>query len=244
MILDCVVTATNDNPMYIGFVPIFIQTWKKLYPRVDVKIIVVADKIPQEIEEYSENIILYQPLRNISSVFISQYIRLLYPCILDYKNAILITDMDMMPMNRTYYTDNISPYDDNKFIYYRGNACFEMNQMAMCYNAACPKVWREIFNINTFEDIEKRLKEVTNLHWSIDQEHLFQRVMSWNLKTRGLICLSDKETGFHRLDRCSIDISNMDTIDKICDGKYTDYHCLRPMDKFRETNEFIYKLLK
>ena len=41
-----------------------------------------------------------KPIENISTSFISQYIRILYPAILNYKSGILITDIDMLPMNR------------------------------------------------------------------------------------------------------------------------------------------------
>jgi hypothetical protein len=41
MKLDCVLTAVNDNPLYLEFIPIFIKTWNKLYPGLDVKIVIV-----------------------------------------------------------------------------------------------------------------------------------------------------------------------------------------------------------
>ena len=46
MKLDCVLTAVNEKKMYIDFIPLFIKSWKKLYPSVDVKIILIANKIP------------------------------------------------------------------------------------------------------------------------------------------------------------------------------------------------------
>ena len=39
MILDCVITACNTLPLYYDFIPIFIRSWNKLYPNIDVKII-------------------------------------------------------------------------------------------------------------------------------------------------------------------------------------------------------------
>jgi hypothetical protein len=107
MILDCVLTSVNTNPLYIDFIPIFVKTWNRLYPNVDVKIILIADEIPEQFLEYKNNIILFKPIDNVLTSFTSQFIRVLYPCILNYKNGILITDMDMLPMNRTYYTKNI-----------------------------------------------------------------------------------------------------------------------------------------
>ena len=32
MKLDCVLTAVNENELYLDFIPIFIKTWNKLYP--------------------------------------------------------------------------------------------------------------------------------------------------------------------------------------------------------------------
>ena len=59
MKLDCVLTATNENDRYIHFIPIFIDTWKKLYPDVDVKIVLIAESIPEQFLYYSNNIILF-----------------------------------------------------------------------------------------------------------------------------------------------------------------------------------------
>ena len=36
MKLDCVLTAVNDDPYYMDFIPIFVNTWNKLYPDVDI----------------------------------------------------------------------------------------------------------------------------------------------------------------------------------------------------------------
>ena len=57
MKLDCVLTATNENDRYIHFIPIFIATWKKLYPNIDVKIVLIAESIPEKFLQYSNNII-------------------------------------------------------------------------------------------------------------------------------------------------------------------------------------------
>ena len=121
MKLDCILTAVNENTLYLEFIPIFIKTWNKLYPNVDVKIILIAKKIPEEYLCYKDNIILFEPIENVLTSLTSQFIRLLYPCILNYDNGVMITDMDMLPMNRSYYTENIKPFDNSKFIYLREN---------------------------------------------------------------------------------------------------------------------------
>ena len=254
MKLDCVLTAVNTNPLYVDFIPLFTKTWKKLYPSVDVKIILIADSIPEKFEEYKDNIILFPPLKGISTSFTSQYIRLLYPAILNYDNGILITDMDMLPMNSKYFSENFKKYTNNKFINIGDLDIY--NQYYMCYNIASSKTWSDIFNIKSIQDIKDRIIKVFNentyleghgnIGWSLDQEHLHQYVTKWTNKTNNFIQLEPKNTEIkhHRLPRNNNTLKLNDTIEKdIKDHKYSDHHICRPFNKFEKQNNRIYDLL-
>tara|TARA_E500000178_G_C17001141_1_gene745733 strand:- start:670 stop:1443 length:774 start_codon:yes stop_codon:yes gene_type:complete len=253
MILDCVLTAVNEKPLYLDFVPIFIKTWNKLYPNVDIKIIVIAEKYPNKLLLYKKNMLLFKPIKNVLTSFTAQFIRLLYPCILNYKNGVLITDIDILPMNNSYYTKNIIDYDNNKFIYYRNNACLKRKQIAMCYNVATPEIWKDIFKINDLNDIIKYIKNVSDNNvikeghgktgWFIDQITLYDKVTKWNKKTKNFVKLNEKQNNHKRLNRNCFDISNVNVITNITSGKFTDYHCYRPMSKYHNINWKIYNLL-
>jgi hypothetical protein len=246
MKLDCVLTAVNENDLYLDFVPIFVKSWNKLYPDVDVKIILIAENIPDTLLSYKNNIILFEPIENIDTSFTSQIIRLFYPCILNYENGIMITDIDMMPMNRNYYTENIQSYSNDKFIYYRENACFNTKEIAMCYNIATPKIWKEIFNVNSLEDIKTSIKYIhsKNIKWCTDQQTLYDKVFNWSKQTNNFICLKENETKFKRLDRGDdFDISKSSLRNDIKNGIYSDYHCKCPMSKYANLNYEIYNLL-
>ena len=253
MKLDCVLTAVNENPLYVDFIPLFIKTWNKLYPSVDVKIIFIAQSIPIHLKPYEENLILFVPPHGISTAFISQYIRLLYPAILDYKNGIMITDMDILPMNRSYYTKNIESLDENYFIYMRHVCIREYQQIAMCYNVAKNNTWADIFNITSLRDIESRLREVhdkvhykdghNNTGWCSDQIDLFHSIQHWKKRDTHFRILHDKDTGFRRLDRNTFDIHNKTIQNYIKQGMFSDYHCYRPYEAYKEVNEMIYNLL-
>ena len=280
MKLDCVVAACNNNPMYIDFIPNFVKAWNKLCPNVDVKIILIHDSIPEKFKEYEKNIILFPPLPNISTAFTSQYIRLLYPALLPYKNGVIITDMDILPMNARYYIENIKPFTNEHFVYLRHvlmkgfvRSYFKdqitgqiiqkkiniPKQLSMCYNVATPTVWSKVFNIQTLEDINKRLTEVyktikyetpgdshkngtvDNHSWSKDQIDLYNQVMKWNKQTGKFVYIQDEKAGYKRLDRGSFSGIHLtqELQQMVQMGVFSDYHCYRPYNKYKTINDSI-----
>ena len=251
MILDCVLTAVNEKPLYLDFVPIFIKTWNKLYPNVDVKIILIANKIPDKLLLYKNNLILFKPIKNVLTSFTAQFIRLLYPCILNYNNGVMITDIDNIPMNRSFFTKNIENISDNKWINLRD--WHTNNQICMMWQVAKPITWKEIFHIENLQDIKDTLISVNNTinyidgsinkAWFTDQTFLYKKVMKWNEKTKNYIFLKDKQTNYKRLNRNRFNISDIKIRENITKGIYSDYHCYRPMSKYYKLNWDIYNLL-
>ena len=257
MQLKCVLTATNDNELYSDFIPIFIESYKKLMPEVLVRIIFVGEKIPEKYNKYSDNLILFTQPSWISSAFVSQYIRLLYPAILKIDGGIMITDIDMIPMNRDYYIDSISDVDDSMFFCYRDVMHLDCCQIPMCYNIATADTWSKVFHIKNLEDIEQRLNIVDykinyeerhgGLGWSTDQEHLFLSINKYENENNKKIFIykTDAETKFNRLcrdDGVSRSLPQ-NVLDNIKNHKYTDYHLNRPMSEYDSLNWKIFSLL-
>jgi hypothetical protein len=250
MKLDCILTAVNENKLYIDLIPYFIKCWSKLYPNVDVKVVLIANTIPKDLLIFKDNIILFVPEKNISTCFISQYIRLLYPAILsNYENGIMITDIDIVPANRYYFTKNIKKFDNSNFIYMR-NVLIDRKEFAMCYNVASYKTWSNIFGINKIEDIYLRLRQRNseikykdghgNAGWNTDQLDLYLYVKIWNDKTHKLIILNDKKTGFNRLNRHRFRLDETNIFSNITNSIYSDYHCYRPFKRYKEINLKFY----
>ena len=252
MKLTDVLTATDANPLYYKFVPIFIRAWKKLFPEIKIHIILISDKIIPELKPYSEFIKLFPPLKNIRTSFIAQNIRLFYPCLLKTEGGVLITDIDIIPMNRKYYIDSIESIDSNKFVCYRQLECVGKNEMVICYNVAHPEIWREIFYIKTIEDIKFVLKQIVNNikyvghsnmpYWITDQLYLYEMTQNWNNYSGCLVILNDVVTGYKRLDRGRFPNNNI-LINAIREGMYSDYHMYRPYDMYKEVNDRIVELL-
>jgi len=262
MLIDCILTACNLNPLYLDFIPIFIKAWTKLYPSIDIKIILIHSEIPLRLKLYAKHIICFPSIGNISTGFISQYIRLLYPAVLNYKNGVIITDIDMIPMNSIYYTKIIEPIHNNAFISYRnpiisGTLLSNHRQIAVCYCVASPSTWKEIFNVTSHNDITIRLKEAyarvnyNNKHggtgWSTDQLNLYRKITNWHARTRRFVCLTDRQTQHRRLDRISRPLSRGKLshilLNRVKMGYYSDYHMCRPYTQFKQINDIIVDFL-
>lgn len=261
MKIDTVLTACNLNSYYLSFVPLFIKSWQKMMPGIEVKVILIAETIPDHLIAYKDSVILFHPITHVSTAFISQYIRILYPALIETEGAVLISDVDMFPMNKRYYTDNIASVPDNHFIYFR-DVLLQEKEIAICYNAASPDTWGEIFDIESLGDVRTRLTRIgrsmayANVHggtgWNKDQRDLYEYVMKWNGKTDRFTSLQDTDTGFLRLDGKYLsykhtirDLSKEVMIMiRAVRGKYSDFHAQGPNDEFRAFNHRIIQLTR
>jgi hypothetical protein len=241
MKISYVLTSTTHNQMYYDFIPIFIKAWKKLFPEIKIVILYIHHEIPKKFEEYKEHLVLIKPILNTPVVFTSQYIRLLYPALVDTNRCVIITDMDMLPMNRQYYEKPIENIPNDRFVYYRSNVLLNEKQIAMCYNVATPQTWQQIFNIDSIEKLRYNIKQMwfffqnkPTAKWSLDQKILYNILQKWNSKTKRVIFLNDKFTGYNRLDRQPKFFRNKELLLKqVKEGFYSDFHSLRPYKQYK-----------
>ena len=162
----------------------------------------------------------------------------------------MITDIDNIPLNSTYFTKNIENIDNNKWINYRDWKT--RNEICMCWQITLPETWKEVFNIRSIDDIIKRLIKVNNnikyvdghdkSGWSTDQLDLYKYVMKWHKSTNNYVCLQDINTGFRRFGRPRAEL-NQETKKLIKSGFYSDCHCYRPYLKYKSMSDEIINLL-
>jgi len=137
------------------FIPKQIRFWNKFNIRFVA--VFVGATLPAELAPYKENIILWTRNSDINDVFVAQNIRIYYPALLTLPDdeLVMITDMDMLPMNEAYYTAGLESFEKKDFIYYRH---IDGDQIYMCYNAAHPSAWASAFGIRSDADIETALR--------------------------------------------------------------------------------------
>lgn len=254
-----VLTATDENPLYMGFIPIFIKAWKTLFPEVTIRIILIANSVPQQLLIYREHLILFKPIEGVHTAYQAQVIRILYPSLFGKtqlekeEDGVLITDMDMIPMNRTYYYDDfISNVNPNKFIAYR-NVLEQYNELAICYNLATPMVWSELFNIFTEQNLRATLIEwyqtINYLGipgksgWTTDQTKLYQRIKEMEMSQK-VVYLTDIDRGYNRMNRSNL-VPELTSNEKlnIKNGYYSDYHMHRPYENYKQHIDEIVECL-
>ena len=254
MKIDFVLTASNLINKYISNYPIIYKIWKRRFS-LDCYLILISDEIPNELLEYKDYIILFPEFDNLNSAYISQVIRILYPALFENKN-VLITDVDILPISRSYFIDSIKDYDNNKFITFT-NRYDKRKQYAICYNIANSSVWKEIFNINSIDDIKNKLIEWYNIKyigkkntdgWFTDQNKLYHTLENWENKKSKLIILKDTDLDFKRIDKRSKNVKylkdNFETVkDDIANEKYTDLHLTKKIPK-KMLNKIIDSLCK
>jgi hypothetical protein len=185
MKLTTVFCAVNNNPSYYLFIPKQILFWGKF--NIKFIAVFVGESIPEELSAYTENIILWSRNLDLNTAYVGQNIRIFYPALLNLPDdeMVMITDMDMLPMSDKYYTSELENYNRDDFVYYRH---IDGNQIYMCYNAAHPKTWSKVFNVNSEEDIERALYNNYNkgydgipgsTGWYSDQEILYKYLINY-----------------------------------------------------------------
>ena len=242
MKIDVCVIATDLHESYLGTYEYVKKAWNEILG-IPTLLIIVADKIPDDLIKFKDEIVLFPPIEGIHSAFIAQCIRVLYPCLLNNKN-IIISDADIIPLNKKYFVESIKDISENNFISYT-KRYHENNQQAICYNCANSNTWQEIFKIYNLNDINERLVNwyknnyngIKNCEgWYCDQEKLYEYLKLWDNNNRHFI-FNDKDLNFNRLDKKDkiFIVNNVKLIlDNIKENKYSDYHFIRPYQKYKK----------
>lgn len=253
---DCVLSAVNNNNDYLQYIPDFVKSWLFLFPNIDIKIILINNIIPDELLDYSKYIILFKPIEGQNTAYTAQNIRLYYPAILG-KGGVLITDIDIFPMNIKYYTQKkvSDGLENNKFIIFRNAGATDKNQEAICYNMASSETWKKLNNCHNLEDIKKKLIESypnnygvympSPLHWLKygwfkDQEELYKMIHESKIP---FVRIGDSQ--LRRIDKLNLTIEKVEKIkNDIKNKKYSDFiPCRKDNAQYEEINNLVIKYL-
>lgn len=211
MKLSCALVACNDNPKYLDFWPLVREAWWEIVG-IPAVMIYIGETKPDKYKD-DPSILCFPPIEGWSTITQSQVIRLLYPSLLQCDGAVITSDMDMIPLQREFFVEGVDKFQDHQFVSLRGIDERE-KQIYMCYCAATPQTWSDLFQIKTVDDIRKRMTEwqqQMNLQvlehggpgWCFDQMKLYEHVQGWLQQFPERIGMLPWTATISRLDRAN-----------------------------------------
>lgn len=233
---DYAVISSDDNPLYKDFYPIVAKRWFELGFKTYYVNITDEDSIEQT--EYG----IIHKIKKIDSLpsgFQSQVVRLFVANFIDAN--LLMSDIDMLPINGDYYNQYNNEYSGNNIILFSGQPYGVNPYFPMCYVLASSKTLKECLGFSkvNFEKYCKKLAEHYTIKWNAD-EHFMYDMFSQH---RDLLLIKNRNFS-RRINRIDW---NYD-IEKLKQGYYIDSHMLRPyslhkgsIDKLvTDINKFYY----
>lgn len=211
MKLSCALVACNDNPKYLDFWPLVRQAWWDIVG-IPAVMIYIGESKPEAYKD-DPSVICFPPIEGWSTITQAQVIRLLYPALLQCDGAVILSDMDMIPLQREFFVEGVAKFTSNQFISLRGMDEQE-KQIYICYCAATPKTWSDLFQVKTIEDIRSRMAEWQQQMslqvykhgepgWCFDQLKLYEHAIGWLLQSPERVGMLPWTSSFARLDRAS-----------------------------------------
>lgn len=237
--IDRVILGCDANPLYLEFWPVVAQTWKKIVGiKPTLALIAHSDVV---IDESLGDVLRFEPIPGIPTAFQAQVIRLLLPIFFEHESCI-ISDMDMIPCQKSYFIDSVKDLPADAFIVFKDGAfpADFYKEYPMCYNVALGSTFKELFNVRSVDDIPHIIKQwyALGLGWTSDQQILYAAVNSWCHKNTRVIKLGHPVMG--RIDRSYWAYQK----DAARFGHYIDSHMVRPYSKYKkEIDDLVDTLL-
>jgi len=208
MKLSCVLVACNDNTRYLDFWPIVKEAWWRI-AKLPCILVYVGTNIPESLQN-DPAVRFFKAIPDWPTATQAQCIRLLYPALLKTNDAVMISDMDILPLQSDCFIDGFEQFNIDQFVSLRG-IDEQAKQIYMCYVGATPKTWSDLFNVQTEEDLRNKLVELSSLYpsdgnhggkgWCTDQLELYKRVKEWEKTNPERVGLVPWTKEIPRLDR-------------------------------------------
>lgn len=239
MNIDYVILGSDENPYYYDFWPIVSKVWKEIFNITPV-LGLICDEDSDFIDTEYGIIKKFKKTENVDIGLQSQIVRLFLPKFL--KGNCLISDIDMIPLSKQYFTESSSGITNNNLIIYSSDnpECLSEKMYPMCYFAANSEVFLKIFDLDlNWEQFCLYLRN-RNESWYTDQKYLYEKTNNFCRKN-DCIFLNRGWSGMahRRIDRASWGYDRS----IVSEGYYIDCHSLRPFKTFKKEIEELIELL-
>lgn len=238
MKIDYVIVSTDNNPIYSEFWEPVKKLWFNL---IGIKPLLVKISDNNDVYE-SDDCIIHniKKIENIDTGLQSQIARMYVTKYYEDK-VCLTSDIDMLPLSKKYFTNDITEFDSDSLIIFSSDAYQGVERYPICYNAAKGKLFNEIMNFeDNFELYCQKLHKM-GLGWDTDELYFGNKVNTFTNQNK-IIKLNrgwGLTTANNRIDRSnwSYDVKMLQN------GEYIDSHSLRPYTKYKSEIDKIVNYL-
>ena len=116
MKIDKVIMSCDDNPLYADFWKPVSEVWKKRFD-IDPVLIYFGDN---KLDETFGQVIPVKPIEGIPSYAQAQWARFWFPT-LELNTVQIISDIDMFPISRSFFIDQLEAIPDDQYVHLFGN---------------------------------------------------------------------------------------------------------------------------
>jgi hypothetical protein len=170
-------------------------------------------------------------LEGIDTGFQSQVVRLYSSVLLKNKN-LLMSDIDMMPLNGDYFRDKSDNIQDNKLLFYSGQPYANVPYFPMCYILGKGCLISELLEIeDSYTHFILKMCRYSNMDWNTDEKYIYNTIMKFD-RLKKCEILRDRDYN-RRINRSGDDWDRYDK-ELLKNGYFIDSHLLRPYNEFKE----------
>lgn len=234
------IMSSDSNSLYLDFWRYTSRIWKEKFAIEP--ILIYIDETDSNIDETYGKVYKMRPVENYPTYIQTLFVRFWFP-IHFLDEVSIITDIDMFPMSKFYFLDQIRTIENDKYVHI--NPCIESYGMIpTCYHIATGKTYKDVLEMpDPFSSALKMLDQYKNNRFK-DKEYWFTDEMFSTdkiNKCKNRVVLIPREGGQngHRIDRIAWQYDE----DLIKNEYYYDSHCIRPVKNNKEVEKLFTLIL-
>jgi hypothetical protein len=252
MKVNKVIMGSTCHPFYFDFWPIVSKIWKLKFNIHPVLVLIHDDESIRASEEFG-SVIYQKPIKDVPLNIQAQCCRYFFPRI-EPEITWMISDIDMLPISKYYFIDNISSIPDDKFVNLNAHS---IAANPACYNVAKGKTYTEVLNLpETFEEFLKQTEwwKRGELHrpggglvcnnWCTDEEYSNQMIKKYHDTVDSTKFINPPRPGGYCARRVDRIAWKKWTHEQVIQEFVLDAHSLRPYsDNKHEINTLVNLIL-
>jgi hypothetical protein len=234
MKIDLAIHSSDSNPFYLDFWPIVSKIWKVKFG-VTPLLVYIDENHTIPIDTTYGIVLKLKPVPDIPVPFQCLWVRYWIPS--QYPDKVsIISDIDMLPISRRYFTGLIAPFPDTKYIHLNPHS----DNMPSCYHVAKGSMFTKVLDLpETWPESVKRVSEFSNgfnhtlndgtviQQWGVDEAYATYKLKAYH--DPSIFIMMERGNSYARIDRHEWKYHPTD----IYRDLYADSHSIRPYSQHK-----------